>query len=194
MLVLLPDDEDEAKWLVDHLVSKVHRKSILSFDSTSDEDGKINDQAKESHHAFGKLRQQLSRFSRSESSLEDTVDEGESESDSTHHLQEWKEMSMRNWIDLPFELLATDSILFCVNELLALDTSDLEEISSRYIRHIMRQKNLGDDHFRFLRIIKDGRQEMYSRVKGFCASMTRTLNEGTSPAFSHTNQIARSWL
>ena len=183
MLVILPDDEADAKWLIDHLVTKIQGNHTgLGTDTPLPNETADDPLPPHSKHTFGKLRMQ-SRFSRSDSSLGDTADEGESESFNSegdnHHAQEWFEMNQRDWIHLPFELQATDSILLSVNELLAKDTKELEETSNNYIDHIMQQKNLGDDHFRIIRVIKDGRQEMSSRVKGFCASMTRTLNEGT---------------
>ena len=190
MLVILPDDENDAKWLMNHLVTKIQGnhtglgtetplpKEVVDPAVQTVDDASLH----HSKHTYGKLRMQ-SRFSRSDSAVGDTEDEGESESfqsdGDNQHAQEWFEMNQRDWIHLPFELQATDSILLCVNELLAKDTKELEETSNNYIDHIMQQKNLGDDHFRIIRVIKDGRQEMSSRVKGFCASMTRTLNEGT---------------
>jgi hypothetical protein len=187
MLVILSDDREQALWLIDHLVTNIHGNTSYNETDTPDQknDHDIkqvgDEQMRHSSLVFGKLLQPA-RFSHSGSSIGDTADEGESESmqsdNDSHHALEWLEMNRRDWIHLPFELLATDSILYCVNQLLAKDTVELEETSNEYIDQILRQKNIGDDHFKIIRIIKDGRREMSSRVKGFCASMTRTLNEG----------------
>ncbi|GKY93664.1 hypothetical protein MPSEU_000333800 [Mayamaea pseudoterrestris] len=203
MLVILPDDETEASWLVDHLVTTFHGKHAEGVGSSTvgrtKQDGNGppvtgDEKLRQSKNVFGKLRLHASRFSRGDSSMGDeTTDDIDSESffsdGDSHHASEWIEMNRRDWIHLPFELQATDSILFCMNELLARDTAELVDMSHQYIDQILEQKNIGDDHFKIVRIIKDGRREMSSRVKGFCASMTRTLNEDEDMALMNLSRL-----
>jgi hypothetical protein len=191
MLLVLPDDQKEADWVIDHLVTKIQGKPPVmekkDIESGSNVDSPRAGKGQHHSHAralFGKLKFQSSRFTRSDTELtaddsDDGIDDVYRSSDQSSHDDEWAEMKNDDWIKLPFELQCVDSILFCVKELHERDTNKLAKDSSGYINFILQQKNLGEDHFKVIRGIKDRRQELASRVKGFCASLTRVLNEGT---------------
>jgi hypothetical protein len=190
MLVVLPDETPEAEAVIDRLVTKIQGKNSHDKGMLSSEEAKVSVMiGKASKHGepeggFGKLKTHTSQFARSDTELSEGATELEdSDSDSSgncDHREEWDEMKKRDWIHLPFELQCADSILFCVNELLAEDTAELEDASTKYINTILHQKHLNEDHFKLIRLMKDGRRELASRVNGFCSSMTRMLNEGTS--------------
>jgi hypothetical protein len=186
LLLVLPEEQADADWVVDHLVTKIHGKAAPT-DKTPHSATVASSAAEHSHvrQGFGKLKIQSSRFSGSDT--EQTADESEEgdhdiyrkddTNDSGQDDEEWEELKKRDWIKLPFELQCVDSVLFCVNEMHARDTKQLVQESSQYIEAIVLQKNIGD-HFQIIRFMKDAHKSLASRVRSFCASLTRVLNEG----------------
>ena len=188
LLLVLPADQSEADWVIDHMITK-----FVSTSSARHEKPDRNGSAVACENAgpqdhktctCGKLKVQSSQFARSDTDPtaeeSDASDDAYRSSDDSSQDEEWDEMKKQHWIKLPFELQCADSILFCVNEMNQQDTTELVEASTQYIDFIMQDRNLGDDHSRIVRAMKDGRKALASRVKSFCASLTRILNEGSS--------------
>jgi magnesium transporter len=108
----------------------------------------------------------------------------------TEAISEWEEMQANQWVDLPFELQAADSVLFVVCSILSQDAFELQEETLGYIHDVLSsQSGLQDDPLMGIRHIKDANREMSSRIKGFVQSMNRILDDDEDMALMNLSRL-----
>lgn len=139
--------------------------------------------ASESVQSFGPTEDgsELETPGMNQEEQEGTEDLGESE---------WMEMNGNKWVDLPFELQCVDAVLNVISNLLTTDTFELQEASMNYMHRSMHPKSFqSDDPLTIIRAVKDAVREMSSRVKGFCQSLDRVLDEDEDMALMNLSRL-----
>lgn len=104
--------------------------------------------------------------------------------------EEWNDLQGTEWIDLPFELQATDAVLHTISSFLSNDTLELYEAATSYIERIVDDHTgAREDPLTIIRGVKDGIREMSGRVKGFVQSINRILDEDEDMALMNLTRL-----
>jgi magnesium transporter len=103
---------------------------------------------------------------------------------------EWDELEGREWVDLPFELQALDSVLASVSSILAEDVLELQFDANTIIQILVEPVSNVDDHAdEILRQMKNSVQEMKSRVDGFCRAVDLVLEDYEDMALMNLSRL-----
>jgi hypothetical protein len=119
----------------------------------------------------------------------DNNDDDESSGDDD---DEWDEMEGREWIDLPFELLCVDAVLYVIGTMLSVETDEIRKNAADCIHNLLTNESGGGNHdhpLTSIRAVKDAVREMTSRVKGFVQSMNRILDEDEDMALMNLSRL-----
>jgi magnesium transporter len=127
------------------------------------------------------------------SDLDDTAIQG------TNHLKnhvvpsdvqrnEWEDINQRNFMELPFELLALDVVLESVVGLLATDALSLCKGVDSIIKSITLDTK-AQNNYEKLRFFKDKVKETESRIKGFERALNQVLEEDEDMALMNLSKL-----
>lgn len=101
---------------------------------------------------------------------------------------EWEDINQRNFIDMPFELLALDVVLESVVDLLAADALSLCKGVDKVIKSITMDAK-AQNNYEKLRVLKDKVKETESRIKGFERALNQVLDEDEDMALMNLSRL-----